>query len=392
MAEPKGHPCPQCGAPREPDNSPTCACAQRASDALRDARTAQAAAAEDFNPLRIRPYVALDGTSATQAAADAAPEAGEASTQELPTVGAGAGDRQATPAAEETMTLRPVPPEAAGAAQGDGGSAPQPPATDGTDRTSVLPTPLAPPASAPSDTDLRLFEAAEAARLVGHDGDGGYEGDDGDGGDGTRPRRRRSGLLLSSVGGVVAVIAAAGYASGLFSYDTPSRNTALPSDLRASVPYVTADEASEAAGTSAPPSASQSSASASPSVSESASPSPSPTRSSASPSPSKKPAKPSAAAPTVTATGTLSSDPEDGRTSGGPVLRRGDRGPEVTELQLRLRQLNLYPGDANGNFNAQVEDALRDYQWSRGVETGEGQLGVYGPETRRSLESETREP
>ncbi|WP_051853832.1 hypothetical protein [Streptomyces sp. NRRL S-146] len=33
-----------------------------------------------------------------------------------------------------------------------------------------------------------------------------------------------------------AVVAAAGYASGLFSYESPSRDTALPDDIRASVP------------------------------------------------------------------------------------------------------------------------------------------------------------
>ncbi|MFH8937486.1 peptidoglycan-binding protein [Streptomyces griseosporeus] len=92
----------------------------------------------------------------------------------------------------------------------------------------------------------------------------------------------------------------------------------------------------------------------------------------------------------ATLTATETGSPDDGRYADGPVLRRGDRGPEVVELQLRLRQLYLYNGDANGNFNGQVEDALRNYQWARGVRSDE--LGVYGPETRRMLESETREP
>ncbi|MGA5071837.1 peptidoglycan-binding protein, partial [Streptomyces tuirus] len=60
MELPNGHPCPECGAPRQRDNTPTCACTHRAAEALRDARTAQAAAAEDFDPLRIRPYVEID--------------------------------------------------------------------------------------------------------------------------------------------------------------------------------------------------------------------------------------------------------------------------------------------------------------------------------------------
>ncbi|MDX3248896.1 hypothetical protein PV408_45960, partial [Streptomyces sp. ME18-1-4] len=57
----RGLPCPQCGALRAPDNTPSCWCAQRAAESLRDTRTAEAAAAEDFDPLRIRPYVELEG-------------------------------------------------------------------------------------------------------------------------------------------------------------------------------------------------------------------------------------------------------------------------------------------------------------------------------------------
>lgn len=62
----------------------------------------------------------------------------------------------------------------------------------------------------------------------------------------------------------------------------------------------------------------------------------------------------------------------------------------MTELQLRLRQLYLYNGQADGTFSGEVEDALRNYQWSRGT-TSDG-LGVYGPATRKALESETNTP
>lgn len=55
----QGLPCPECGALRALDNTPSCTCAQRASEAQRDTRTTEAAAAEDFDPLRIRPYVEL---------------------------------------------------------------------------------------------------------------------------------------------------------------------------------------------------------------------------------------------------------------------------------------------------------------------------------------------
>ena len=60
MTEPTGHVCPECAAYRAQDGTPSCTCARTASDALRNKRAAQAAAAaEDFNPMRIRPYVEL---------------------------------------------------------------------------------------------------------------------------------------------------------------------------------------------------------------------------------------------------------------------------------------------------------------------------------------------
>ncbi|MEV7344240.1 peptidoglycan-binding domain-containing protein [Streptomyces sp. NPDC093544] len=71
-------------------------------------------------------------------------------------------------------------------------------------------------------------------------------------------------------------------------------------------------------------------------------------------------------------------------------LQRGDKGPEVTELQLRLRELALYIGEADGDYNGQVEDAVTRYQWARGITADE--LGVYGRTTRASLEAETSEP
>ncbi|MFF9620522.1 peptidoglycan-binding protein [Streptomyces griseosporeus] len=312
------------------------------------------AAAEDFDPLRIRPYVELEGAGGTGA-------------------GAGAG---AVAAAEETMPLRAVEADEA-----------LPPAS--------LPTPLAPPVAPPSATDLRLFEAEGTDA---YDAGGRAE-------QRRRGRRRRRTVLLGACGAVVGVVAAAGLASGLFSYDTPSRGAAAGEDVRAAVPEASTSAAEErgasvGASRSAPASAAASeSASPSSSVSASASPSassasPSPAVSSASPSASSASRSPSGGAEPTASGATLTAPetgaPDDGRYGDAPVLRRGDRGPEVVELQLRLRQLYLYNGDANGNFNGQVEDALRNYQWARGVRSDD--LGVYGPETRWMLESETREP
>ncbi|NGN69880.1 peptidoglycan-binding protein, partial [Streptomyces sp. A7024] len=75
-------------------------------------------------------------------------------------------------------------------------------------------------------------------------------------------------------------------------------------------------------------------------------------------------------------------------TSGPPTLRVGDSGPEVVELQKRLLETGTYPlGDTDGNFDEKVRNAVRTYQFTRGID--EDERGVYGPATRRALESET---
>jgi hypothetical protein len=198
-------------------------------------------------------------------------------------------------------------------------------------------------------------------------------------------------VRLAAPAAAAGVVAVAGLAAGLFSYDIPSRDGAAP-DVRAAVPDTTVTSAAAqpaapgTAATSARPASP--SPSASPSSSPSPSPSPSPSRPSASPTPSRT------ASPTPTAAASQPEETpapdEDARSPDAPVLRRGDHGPEVAELQLRLHQLYLYNGAPDGRFDSEVEDALRTYQWTRGIRTD--QLGVYGPETRAKLESETREP
>lgn len=267
------------------------------------------------------------------------------------------------------MPLRPVGPDATVAL-------PAAPAT------SVLPTPLAPAPTEPSVTDLRMFDGTVRTPLGASEG----------GRSGTRRPRRRSTLLLAAAGACVAVVAAAGYASGLFSYESPSRDTALPDDIRASVP-----DAPSSSAASTPPQGSASAAPPAPaaprpSPSRTASPSasPSPSAPSASASPSQSPS-PSASQPSASATGPEQVPPDNSRQNKGPaVLRLGDSGPEVTELQLRLRQLRLYDDDTDGSFDDRLENAVRTYQWSRGIQVDD--LGVYDRETRAKLESETREP
>jgi len=299
------------------------------SDALREARTAEAAAAEDFDPLRIRPYVELEG--------GAPPDDGE------------------------TMALRAVP-------------APPAPA-------SALPTPLTSGASAPSAQDLSLFDPATATlRVVDRGGSGTAAGG----------RRRRT-VLLGAGAAVVAVVAAAGLASGLFTYDAPSRDEAQPKDVRAGVPAPSAStsETKRAPGATAvaPPPSASTPASASPSADPTESSSPSPSETGASPTPSRS-AEPEQSPSTATSSappdGNLAADPEP------PVLRRGSQGPEVVELELRLTQLRLYNRPARGTYDQHLQDAVSRYQWARGVWPQE--WGVYDAKTRQRLESETSEP
>ncbi|MFF4654456.1 peptidoglycan-binding domain-containing protein [Streptomyces sp. NPDC001381] len=337
---PQGHPCPECGALRAPDNTPSCACAERASEALRETRTAEAAAAEDFDPLRIRPYVELGGARGV------------------------AGGH----AADATMPLRAVPADPAVAAV-----AADPPLS----AHETVPLQQVGPAAEPGAPGPSRFEVREGPAWSRPDDE-----------EPPRGRRRRT-LLIAAGGAAVAVVAAAGFASGLFTYEKPARDGAAPEDVRAAVPDTSTSAASaSAASRSSSPSAAASSSS----PSESESPSPSASESSASPSASAS-AEASTAAPTARATGTIGpgNQADDGQeTITAPVLRLGDKGSEVTELQLRLHQLYLYNGDTNGSFTTEVENALRNYQWSRGVEDDE--LGVYGAATRASLEAETKEP
>ncbi|MEW2569079.1 peptidoglycan-binding domain-containing protein [Streptomyces sp. NPDC047070] len=324
MNDRSGHICPECGTPRESGGSPTCGCARRAAEELLETRSAETAAAEDFDPLRIRPYVDL----------------------EVPAEGAAAGSGSG--------------PQASPAPEPGHGPADRP--------TISIPLQRTPPDDFPDS----------------HAADDGYD-DPADPSDapGNSGRRRR--FVLVGAGATAVVVAAAGFASGLFSYESPSRNGAAPDDIRASVPDTAVDEPSPSDSESPSESASASestSASESPTASASESPS-------ASATPSRTSATTRAPSPENSAVSTAppSADPTD--KAGPAVLRRGDEGPEVTELQLRLKQLALYVGDADGEYDNRTENAVRSYQFTRGLDE---EQGVYTEETRSRLESETTEP
>ncbi|MFJ5259470.1 peptidoglycan-binding protein [Streptomyces sp. NPDC088387] len=195
-------------------------------------------------------------------------------------------------------------------------------------------------------------------------------------------------MLIAVAAGVAAILTAGGVAGGLFSYDKPSRDSALPEDLRAAVPDVRTSASEESRGTE-PTSPASTPIAPPPATAGTPTPSPTPTRSepaSASSPPSGTPT------PTPTVTSSTPSGPEKGSqvAEPPPVLRPGDSGPEVVELQLRLTELNLYIEDPDGEYDRSLETAVRTYQWARGVKPEE--LGVYDGRTRDRLEGETAEP
>ncbi|TLS47258.1 peptidoglycan-binding protein [Streptomyces montanus] len=375
MSDRHEHVCPECGAPRAQGGAPSCVCAQRAADALLETRSAEAAVAEDFNPLRIRPYVDLG--------ADEGPLAADAD--------AGAPRPLSEPGEQPGASVAPHQPESPSA---PGAPRASEPSADPT-AASTVSAPLVPAATPPDTADLRLFETqALAPEPVTASMLGAAPGpvpeplpaslpqEPSEGGG----RRRR--FALVGAGAIAVVVAAAGFASGLFTYETPSRNSAHPDDIRASVPDATEPEPSSPSATKSPTRPPASAVPPAP---------PAPSSTSASPS-ARKPttsASPSATAPTTrppsTARPTDSGPASSQGTPEGdnPVLRPGDRGSEVTELQLRLSQLALFTGDANGTYNTRTENAVRTFQSGRGLRE---EPGVYGAETRERLESETAEP
>ncbi|MFF0078606.1 peptidoglycan-binding protein [Streptomyces canus] len=300
MSEPPVLVCPECGAPRAADGTPSCTCAHRASEAHLESRTADAAAAEDFDPVRIRPFVEV-------------------------------GEEPADPAGE---------PEPAG-----------------------LTSDLSEVTEAVTDAEqepLRLSAEEPPA-------------------DSAPDRRRRRTVIVAGAGAAAAVLVTGGFVGGFFTYDGPSRDGSVAGGVRAGVPE-SQPSSSGPSVTASSPTATSAQSSPPPSASPSAE-----AGDSASPTGTATPTGiPSSAATATAAPGPTASS---GRP---PVLSLGDQGPEVVELQLRLRQVGMYDGEADGDFDQQVQSAVRTYQVTRFVLQDES--GVYGKATRASLESETSEP
>ncbi len=404
-----GHACPECGrrTAGEPgtEHRVPCRCgagapsARLTEDEQRAARTAEIAAAEDFDPLRIRPYVTLtghtgaggdgagDGAGAGAGGWAGGPRSGSFGTWEGAASGTREGARPGTPG-----------PDAAGAA-GVAGVA----GTVGAEGAAIDPgaaattMPLFLGGDGP-DAGVGAGVGAGAGVGVGSPGGATYPEPDGSrrrtataspvfGPDPVRPRRRRPFGALAVGAAVAAVVGTAAFAGGLFGGDDNS------------------DEALPEATTSAPDTEDEPAASVAPSPSASATPprTPSPSATpSASPSASASPTKSREPSPTASASAspkasasppagdgappaTQPADPPPGLT--GASLRPGDRGPEVTELQNRLREVWLYAGPPDGNYNDQVRSAVVIYQSYQDIEGDP--VGVYGPNTRGVLEAET---
>ncbi|MFF0506002.1 peptidoglycan-binding protein [Streptomyces fimicarius] len=367
-----GHACPECGrrTAGEPgtEHRVPCRCGAGAGaaplteDEQRAARTAEIAAAEDFDPLRIRPYVTLTDLDARAGGGgpDGLAESGGAAASSVPGAAAPAGVPGTPGAAEATMPLF-LGDDGPGAGTGTGPGADTGTGTAAGARASAGPG------------GRRRSAGAEPVFAP----------------DPVQPRRRRPFGALAVGAAVAAVVGTAAFAGGLFGGDD-SRDEALP-EATTSVP----DTEDEPAASVAP----SPSASAAPSRTPSASATPS-----ASPSASASATRSQEPTPTATAsaspTASASATPDGGGGASpappaeappaelaGPSLRPGDRGPEVAELQNRLMEVWLYSGPSDANYNDRVENAVAIYQSYKAIQGDPA--GVYGPNTRRALEAET---
>ncbi|MEU3295348.1 peptidoglycan-binding domain-containing protein [Streptomyces longwoodensis] len=90
-----------------------------------------------------------------------------------------------------------------------------------------------------------------------------------------------------------------------------------------------------------------------------------------------------------TATAAAPADPAPADPDGPGTLREGDSGPEVTDLQERLRRVpDVYDdGPTDGRYGTVLAEAVARFQLWYGIRGDES--GVYGDDTRRDLESRT---
>ena len=302
-------------------------CACRAAPSDREAASDRAA---DFSPLLLRPYIRI-------------PEPGE---RGHPPMAPGGRSSGAGPGVGQRAAPDGDPPKddgTGGAVAGGGGTGP-----------AEAGTATRPPGGRAPTTPVTEGPRGDAAR-------------------GRRHRARTvagvSAAVLAVPGVLVGIWVAA---ENTFDHAGPDRYTAEPTMV---LPTDEGDSPSPA----------------------SASPSPSASRTSVAPAPetSRHSASPSAPATTggVHSSGstTPSATHQTHPPERPPVLRMGDTGPEVVELQRRLAQLDgLYTDKADGVYDSGVVASVTTFQILRSIKDDEP--GVYGLHTRAALERVTSEP
>lgn len=404
-----GHVCPECGVHR-----PGCACARAAE------KVAEVAAAEDFDPLRIRPYVTLDapaepegpggptgfgtggaGAAGAGAAGTGTAGAGTAGPDEHPTAflpayaaehgpqepSAYAAERApASPSAyapedPPTTQLAAIRPEAYAGGPGTQGrpAGPGPEAYEGVAGSEPYPGHGHPGTTgdASETMPLLLRGIGDVASAPGQER--------------ARARGRRRGVVIAAVAAVAVAGTAALAASLLGGADDTDDRAAVPEvTTSASLNIAVSEAPSPSSGT--PEETASSPAPHRTSASPSATPSPSGTT--ASPSASASSAAPPAATPSATpttpsptTTTTPSSQPPQETEEASATLTIGSSGDEVIELQARLTLAGAYHGDVDGEYDQEVWRAVKSYQSWMYIE-GDPK-GVYGPHTREALERST---
>ncbi|MEU8872899.1 peptidoglycan-binding protein [Streptomyces javensis] len=228
-------------------------------------------------------------------------------------------------------------------------------------------------------------------------------GDEGDEADGAAPgpgrhRKSKRKVVATVLAGAAAVAVAGSLAigTGLLGDHKEDGGGGAASDhtLADSTVSPPVEEELPAEGPGASSGSPSSSATPHPSASGSARTSAPPSE--GGPSGSARPSESASATGSATKAGPSASDAPTSAPSatpeppGPPVLREGDSGPEVVELQKRLTQLLQYIGVADGKYDGGLRRIVSSYQDQHDI-TGDPD-GVYGQNTRRDLESRTDEP
>ncbi|MFJ4906336.1 peptidoglycan-binding protein [Streptomyces sp. NPDC093249] len=201
------------------------------------------------------------------------------------------------------------------------------------------------------------------------------------------PARRSMALPLTLAGALSAGLGMA-LSVWLSPEHSPATAPATPLALPDAAPSVTADHTLDAGG-SAGPTTPPARTPATPART----PAPTPSTTTA---PPKGPATvvPATAAPATASPafgpGTThppsSFSPDQGGHSSPRDLMVGSTGSDVAELQVRLQELSLYLGSADGVFSQDVAQALGRFQLARNLPDAPG---VYGSATRAALRVET---